>query len=301
MSTLLIKKYIRENYGLAITGIRWLKSGIANRNYLIITRNKKYLFKIYSYRTLAQTEFELKVSDYLHRKRFPSPAVVKNRNTKLFGQYDGKPCALFIYVDGQILKKISPKILLKIGRQIALLHKLLKNKKETVRRENWDLASIKNKVKKFRPAILKKSYPNKREIIDFLDRELAKIDLPVSLPSGLTHQDIKPDNIVVDKRGKIHFIDFDNMYYGSLLVDFMTTVIWTCFTKNKFNHYYFKFLIKGYEQQRKFSTLEKKYFDQALRFRLLRETFIWIWLYSDKKAQRLCNNFLSRYRLLFIS
>src|SRR3989344_1150176 len=295
MSILLIRKFISDHYGLAITSIRFIKSGVANRNYLIVTAQKKYLFKIYSYRTPAQTEFEVKILNYLNQKHFPCSPVVKNKQGKLFGQYESKPAALFVYVEGQILKKISIRTMVKIGRQIGFLHKLLKNKKETVQRENWDLVGIKSKVKKFRPRVLKKKYPHKEEIMNFLDQELAKIDLPGSLPTGLTHQDIKPDNIVVDRHGKLHFIDFDNMYEGTLLVDFMTTVIWICFQKNKFNRLYFKALIKGYEQQRKFSNLEKKFFDQALRFRLLREAFIWIWLYSDKKAQRLCRSFTNVY------
>ena len=288
-----IKRFLTKTYNLEIQSLVRLNQGMANTNYLV---NKSYIFKIYSVRTVKQLSFELEVLKQLKRKRFPSPRVVKNNKGKLYSVYHRRPCAVFEYIKGKMLKKATPSSLKEVGKQTAKLHKLLKNKQQKVSRVKWDFVDVKKALKKERKGIIKKRFPQAKERLDFLQQELNKIKLPNSLVKGFTHQDIKPDNIVISKSGKMSFIDFDNSYRGVLLIDLMTTVIWTCFKNNKLYKPYFNAYLKGYNSQRKLTVQENKYIYEVLKFRVLREILIWMWLYNDSRARKHVNYLIRIYK-----
>jgi Ser/Thr protein kinase RdoA (MazF antagonist) len=115
---------------------------------------------------------------------------------------------------------------------------------------------------------------------------------------GLTHQDFKPENIIEDGMGSLHVIDFDNLYYGVLLYDIMTAVIWLCFENNYLRKDLFVNLLEGYESERCLCQREIEHIDDALRFRLLREIFDWPRQYMNAHAVEQCQYFMGLYRRL---
>ena len=96
------------------------------------------------------------------------------------------------------------------------------------------------------------------------------------LPRGGTHQDIKPENVLVKNNHSVNgIIDFDNGYYGDLLHDITTTICWYCFKGHRLNFRLFENFISSYQDERKLSDIEKEYFYQGIKFRLIREAIIW--------------------------
>ena len=144
--------------------------------------------------------------------------------------------------------------------------------------------------------MIQKKYPDAKALIGFIQKELSNIVFPNKLPQGVTHQDVKPENIVKDARGAIHFIDFDACYRGILLYDVMTPIIWMCFTKGgQLRKQHIQSYVRGYQGVRKLEQKEKKHFFDALKFRLLREAFVWPMRFSAAIAKPKSRHFVKAY------
>lgn len=295
-----IKNFLEKNYGIKAISLSRIKQGVINSNYLVdIGRPEFLLFKIYNLRKSKQVVFELELFEHLKKNNFSSPRVIKNNKGALFSLFKGIPCVLLNYIPGRVLDKITLDILYKIGVKLGALHNLLRDYNQTTEREMRDPEHIRDCVKNDSRKIVENKFPEADELLEFLDKELGKLDFPDNLPVGITHQDVKPENIILGDGDEISFIDFDYAYRGVLLYDMMTTVIWTCFENYKLDRARLESFIAGYEKSRIMAETEKNFLDDALRFRLLREAFIWPWLLLPHEiAKSKSDYFIKLYRNL---
>ena len=222
----IIKDFLEKNYGVKAVALSRIKQGVINSNYLVDAgRPDFFLFKIYNLRKPEQVFFELELFEYLEKNAFSSPRVIKNSKKELFSLFELNPCVLLTYIPGHVLKKITPEILYEVGVKLGGLHVLLRDYEQPVEREMRDYRHIKNYVKNDSRKIIENGFPNAENFLVFVNNELDKFDFPEDLPVGITHQDVKPENIILGNSGKISFIDFDYAYRGVLLYDIMTAVI----------------------------------------------------------------------------
>ncbi|MFH1979259.1 MAG: homoserine kinase [Patescibacteria group bacterium] len=294
---MLAKRVVLKEYDIDITSLKKIKEGVINLNYRVLTGSGECLLKIYNWRKPEEVEFELGVLDYLASKNFPCPRIIKNRQGDFYSFIQDKPVVLLDYISGETLREISSETLYKTGVLTGRLHRVLRGYKQSVKKD-WRLSPPPEDFKKYLK-IEVGQFPKARNFIDFIVAEFEKIDLPTDLPQGITHQDIKPDNILVDKGGGLSFIDFDNIYRGALLYDIMTVVVWTCFKENVLCDDSLDSFLQGYELERGLTNLERKYFNNALRFRLLREAFAWgPTRFNTRLAKKNCRSFLTSYKNL---
>lgn len=182
------------------------------------------------------------------------------------------------------------------------MHVILRKTRPAVKKEGWDLEQIKRLLKTHRRDILHGAFPRANALLDFLDGELSTISLPTGLPKGLTHQDIKPENVIAREDKIVSIIDFDNGYYGELLHDITTTIIWWACPKQRLDTKLAHQFIQAYEKKRKLTPLERNaLYGEALRFRLLREMLIWPMRvqHDVPQARKQVEKFMHMYRNLF--
>jgi len=227
-----IQQHFMQHFKLHQPTIRPITYGVINFNYLIETSDQKYLFKIYNLSDEKNLAFELSILDFLSTKRFPCPRIVSDRRQRLYHFFDAKPAVLLNYIPGRMITDITPDQMHRIGSGVGLLHRLLMDFRQPIERVTWEVVDMERHIQNRSAEIIQKNYPDAIEFVGFVAREFQKLDFPDNLPQGLTHQDVKPENIIIDNTGRISFVDFNDCYRGTLLVDVMTTIIWACFRED---------------------------------------------------------------------
>ncbi|MCU0821166.1 MAG: phosphotransferase [Spirochaetes bacterium] len=293
-----IKRILREDYGIKALAVEKIKVGVINSNYIVNSDSGDYLFKIYNLHNDREVRFELNILEFLGGYNFPCPRIIRNTRGGLLVKYSGRPVVLLSFIPGRMALEPPPDVMRTVGVLAGRLHKLLRNFKQPVKIFTWEPADIGRLIRTESENIIKKKYPDAENFVGFIAGQFKQMKFPGTLPVGMTHQDIKPENIIVDDKGKISFIDFNNCYRGVLIYDAMTTVIWSCFRNGDLREDLFSQYILGYNESRPFTGIEKEYCFDALRFRLLRETFVWPMRFKPGVAREKGEPFLLSYRNL---
>jgi Ser/Thr protein kinase RdoA (MazF antagonist) len=288
-------EFLQKTYGVEVKNEASIQSGVANTNVLITSDHGKYIFKTYKTKSFKEASNELGILEFLSEKSFPSPLIRKTNLGKLITLYDNKPSTLLYYIEGTVLDIVSDVILEKIGEQMGALHILLKNNTFKDAHPRWEPKDMITILEKNKETLKRNGFEKEGE---YVLSELRSITYPQNLPQGMTHQDVKPENIIISADKKIYFLDFGNAFNGTLLYDALTTIIWTCFEKGTPIKGFIESYLKGYEQKRPLTNEEREHFQDALMFRILRESVIWMWLYADKKAKEKTNYFIQLYKSL---
>ena len=291
--------FLKNEYGLARPYARRMPQGVIDFNYAVFSGKQQYVFKMFNTRNSEQVNFELSALQRLARFDFKTPRLVLTKLNKRASTIAGRPCALLRFIPGRTLLHPNLDDMRIIGHMLGELHVRLGKIQQKVKKQTWEPKDIKRYLKTCRGSIIRKRYPKAGAIISFIQKELASITFPDGLPQSVTHQDVKPENIIKDECGIIHFIDFDACYRGIMLYDVMTPIIWMGFTKSgQLRRPYIKAIITGYQHARVLTPKEKRHLYDALRFRLLREAFVWPMRFSPRVAQPKSERFMRAYKKL---
>ena len=269
-----IRFFLQSEYNIKIDLLKHINTGVINTNYICKSGNKKYILKLYNFKSANEIYFEIEVLEFLKRKSFPSPRLLPSINGEFILTFQKKPCVLFAYIEGSNLQTMTPKIMEQVAILQASMHNALKNFVPVSIKSTWDPQELKSLLKNNKNTITSSDFPDGLKFMNFAERELEKYTFPEDLPKGVTHQDIKPENILVEGDNVKGIVDFDNSYFGFLLFDIATTIIWSCFKSERFDKKMFLCFINSYSKERLLTELEKKYLQDSIKFRLAREVFI---------------------------
>jgi len=254
-----------------------IKKGIENTNYLLKTRNKKYILTIFEKRVQKKDlPFFMNLMDKLSKYKINCPKPQRNKKGSFLIKIKNKTGSIVSFVEGKDKLKLNPKDCYEIGKNIAKLHRASKKiklyRKNSLSLKEWPklLNKIGNKSKIISPdlnSLMKNS---------FLE---IKNKWPKNLPNGIIHGDLFIDNIFFKNNKFSGYIDFYFACNDFLIYEIAICINALCFDKknNKFifNKKKSTNLIKGYSKIRKFSINEKKSLNilckgAALRYLLTR-------------------------------
>jgi len=248
------KKFKVEN----IINFKGIKQGIENTNYLLKSRNNKFILTIFEKR-VSQNEipFFMKLMDQLNDLKINCPKPLKNKSGNYLIRIKNKTACIVSFLDGKDKKKLNIKNCFDIGKVIAKMHlsskkiKLYRKNSMGIKNLNPLLNSIKFKSKKF---------VNIEKFLNNNFRDIKK-KWPIGLPSGIIHGDLFIDNIFFKNNKLSGIIDFYFAANDYFMYEIAICVNALCFDKknSKFliNKNKVKNLIKGYESIRKISIKEK--------------------------------------------
>jgi len=252
---LIINKQYNTKKFVSFKGI---KKGIENTNYLLKSKNEKYILTIFEKRvSKKEIPFFMKLMDQLSNSKINCPKPLRNFKENYLFKLKNKTACIVSFLKGKDKKTLNLKNCYDVGKVIAEMHsstkkiKLYRKNSMGVQSLNPLINSIKFKSKKF------------INIEKFLNTNFKDIKKkwPKKLPSGIIHGDLFIDNIFFKNNKLSGIIDFyfaANDYY---MYEIAICVNALCFDKdkNKFilNKKKVKNLIKGYESIKKISTKEK--------------------------------------------
>ncbi len=264
---------IEKNYNLGkIVSFKGIKKGIENTNYLLKTKDKKFILTLFERRVQKKDlPFFMNLMDKLSKYKINCPKPQKNKRGSFLIKIKNKTASIVSFVEGKDKLKLNPKNCYEIGKNIAKFHRASKKiklyRRNSLSLKDWPklLNNIGNKSKIISPnlsSLMKNSFLQ------------IKNNWPKNLPHGIIHADLFIDNIFF-KKNKFHgYIDFYFACNDFLIYEIAICINALCFDKknNKFvfNKKKSKNLIKGYSKIRKFSTKEKKALNVLCRGAALR-------------------------------
>ena len=252
--------YINKKFEIEkIIDFKGIKQGIENTNYLLRSKNKKFILTIFEKRVVRkEIPFFINLMDELNNSKINCPKPLKNKNGKYLIKINNKIACIVSFLKGKDKKSLNLKNCHDIGKTIAEMH--LSTKKINFFRKNSMgikflnplLNSIKFKSKKF------------TNIEKFLKTNFKDIKKkwPKKLPDGIIHGDLFIDNIFFKNNKLSGIIDFYFAANDFFMYEIAICINALCFDKKnlKFllNKKKVKNLIKGYESIKKISVKEKK-------------------------------------------
>jgi len=280
---------IAQKFGLnKIVRFQGIKKGIENTNYLLKTKNQKYILTIFEKRVQKKDlPFFMNLMEKFNNHNINCPRPIKNKNGKYLISIKNKPASIVTFIEGKDKKKLNNKNCYEIGKNVAKLHlssnKIKLFRKNSMSINNMDklLKNINFKSKKIVPSLQSILIKNLNEI---------KKQWPQKLPKGIIHGDLFIDNIFFKKNKFVGFIDFYFSCNDYLMYEIAICINALCF-ENKNGKFFMNKkkvinLIKGYESIKKISLLEKNNLNilcrgAALRYLLSR---IYDYLNTPKTA-----------------
>ena len=236
-----------------------IKQGIENTNYLLKSRNNKFILTIFEKR-VSQKEipFFMKLMDQLNNLKINCPKPLKNKSGNYQIRIKNKMASIVSFLDGKDKKKLNLKNCFDVGKMVAQIHlsskkiRLYRKNSMGIKNLNPLLNSIKFKSKKF---------INIEKFLKNNFRDIKK-KWPKGLPNGIIHGDLFIDNIFFKNNRLSGVIDFYFAANDYFMYEIAICVNALCFDKKKskflINKKKVKNLIKGYESIKKISIKEKK-------------------------------------------
>jgi len=264
---------IEKKYNLGkIIYFKGIKKGIENTNYLLKTKNKKFILTLFEKRVQKKdVPFFMNLMDKLSKYKINCPEPQRNKKGSFLIKIKNKTASIVSFVEGKDKLKLNPNNCYEIGKNIAKLHEASKKiklyRKNSLSLKEWPklLNRIGNKSKTISPSLdglMKNSFLQ------------IKNKWPKNLPYGIIHADLFIDNIFF-KKNKFHgYIDFYFACNDFLMYEIAICINALCFDKKNNNFIFNKKkssnLIKGYSKIRRFSEKEKKSLNVLCRGAALR-------------------------------
>lgn len=275
--------YINKKFNLEkFINFQGIKQGIENTNYLLRTKNKKFILTIFEKRvSKKEIPFFLKLMDRLNNSKINCPKPLRTINGNYLIKLKNKTACIVSFLEGKDKKKLNSKNCFEIGKIIAQMHlvtkkiKLFRKNSMNVKNLNPLLKSIKFKSKK------------SNDLEKFLVNNLKNIkkNWPKKLPKGIIHGDLFIDNIFFKKNKLSGIIDFYFAANDYLMYEIAICINALCFDKKnskfKINKKKIKNLIKGYESIKKISLKEKKSLNILCKGAAIRYLLTRIYDYSN--------------------
>jgi len=251
-----------------------IAEGSENSNFLLHTSAGAYILTLYEKRVdRSDLPFFLGLMEHLAKKGISCPLPVHRRDGAVIGELAGRPAALITFLEGMWMRRPTAMHCREVGKALAALH--LAGADFPLSRPNalaidgwrklWD--GSRDRADEVEEGLA-------REVDG--DFELLARDWPVSLPTGVIHADLFPDNVFFlgDRlSGLIDFYFACNDFYA---YDIATCLNAWCFEKDHaFNLTKGTALLAGYQSERPLSEAERLALPvlargSALRFMLTR-------------------------------
>ncbi|MEZ4868826.1 MAG: homoserine kinase [Caldilineaceae bacterium] len=264
-----------------------LTAGTVQTNLLLRTSQGPFVLRYYRQnRSFEAVLFEVHLINYLKRKGYPCPGVIRNVRGKYAGVYGGRPYAIFEFIAGEHVEEPTAAQQAQLIQQVAELHNLTKRYRPTYTSYRWNynvafcaaMATAKANELATRAA---------QEKLAWYRQELAKLVLPAALPKGVCHADFHFSNMLFQD-GHFHaLLDFDDANYTYLTFD-LTTLIepftfrWDTWQEvapgaNAFDFSAARQTVAHYQRYRPLNALERKYFFDVVKLGIFIDC---LWFFS---------------------
>lgn len=228
-----------------------INHGFANKNFEIHTTKGKYLLRFPKQQTIENQEKECLLMQVLKWYDFPTAYPIADKNGRSVSGTDKFTCILYEFIEGEI-PKINTNTVTNIALALSYLHKIPTNsipqKSNTIQPNGIEeLISKFSSARNQLPAIFKRFNECYLRLKPFLY---------ISLPAGLIHGDLFPDNTIFSGNQLKAIIDFEEFCIDYFLFDIGMTINGFCFRNNQLDNMLLDNFITTYQITRKLTKTE---------------------------------------------
>lgn len=272
-----IAELVEQHYGLGKLAFAvGIAQGVENSNYLLdVTtkdgREEKYILTLYEKRVKhEELPFFIDLMKHLNLKGIACPAPIARTDGSYFSEVQGKQAALVSFLSGRSRTVLKNPHVSEVGKALAQLHIASGDFKQTrvnaLSVAGWEslAASLAGKLDSITPGL---------DALVADELVYLKNEWPASqtLPRGIIHADLFPDNVFFEDDTLSGLIDFYFACEDALAYDVAITLNAWCFEHQKeFNATKSRLLLQHYQAVRALSDAEKKSFNVLLRGAALR-------------------------------
>lgn len=252
---------ILSKYNLIPLHYEGIKDGILNTNYLIFTSKGKFVLRVLEgHRSYEAEKEEL---DFLLELNTIIPCSVpcSTVDGEVLIKYNGRMMSLFYFVEGEKLTEINENFLTQIGRLLGKMHLFSKNKVLN-RKTRIDEKYYFSKINMEQVPITEEERKNLLSLYE----KISMIDFS-SLPCGVIHNDIFPDNIFVKDGVVSGIIDFNDSTFAPFIFDLGIVINYWIRINNfppEIEKRYVEIFLNSYESVRKLTPEEKSLLDMGI-------------------------------------
>lgn len=258
-----------------------IAEGTENSNFLLHTSEGSFILTLYEKRVeKSDLPFFLGLMDHLAGKGISCPLPVHRQDGGIIGTLAGRPAAIITFLEGMWPRRPTAAHCREVGRVLASMHvagaDFPMTRQNALALDGWkDLwAASRGRADEVEPGLA-------REV----DADFAVFEdsWPASLPAGIIHADLFPDNVFFLGEKLSGLIDFYFACNDLLAYDLVTCLNAWCFEKDmSYNVTKGAALLAGYQSVRPLTDDEKQALPilargSALRFMLTR---LYDWLHG---------------------
>lgn len=269
----------------ALTSSKGIAEGVENSNYLVHTDRGAFILTLYEKRVAPNDlPFFLNLMDHLATKGFTCPTPVKDRAGNTLKTLAGRPAALISFLEGMWIRRPLARHCEALGAALARMH--VSASDFPMQRPNALSCAA------WRP-LLEDCGAGADSVQPGLHEELAReLDVleaiwPATLPRGVIHADLFPDNVFFLNERLSGVIDFYFACTDALAYDVAICLNAWCFeSDNSFNVTKARAMLSAYRAVRALSAQEYEALQvlargAAMRFALTR---LYDWLNTPQGA-----------------
>jgi homoserine kinase type II len=286
---------ILSQYSLGtFTKSKPISQGTVQTNYLIHTRQGKYVFRYYENRAPESVLFESELLTYLKSRQYPCPAPIPDQQGACVGTYQGKSFVIFEFVAGHHIDHPTEHHKQQLIQKVAELQILTRDyqPRYLAYRLNYDITHCRDLA-----ALEAKKISTQEALEKFawLDFQLSNLDLPDSLPKGICHCDFHFSNVLFRDDQFIGLIDFDDANYTYLIFDLVSLIdswAWP-FQSDRLDLAQAREIVQAYNAHRPLRSIERRHIFDVHKLSIL---FDCIWFFGRGNA----NNLYEKRKIEFL-
>ena len=234
--------------------------GIQNSNYIINTKNQKFILTIFEDKyVVSNINYFIKLLLFCRKYNFNCPYPIIDKNKKYINFINRKPSCLFSFIEGRSLNNFTQNSIKNVGINLAKLHLITNNYTQQIK-TRFDFSFFDNVIKKYEVYFLKHDI-SLIDIFKTILHDYKKLNSK-DIPKGTIHGDLFPDNVLFNEKNQITgFLDFYFSDFNYLISDIAIVIISWCFYLDNNNKYILDFdkiniLLKNYSKVRKIHSNE---------------------------------------------
>lgn len=269
-----------EAYGLAFESFEPLPAhGTVNSNFRLRASGRVWFLRLNEGKREADVAGEVALVDRLRAHGLRTPEIVRAKDGRPIVPAAGRPATLFPWLDGREAQPnaTEPSTVALVGHALGRLHRAGWGMSQAeLPRNYYSLDELERRLDTFRDDM------RVADIVPALRYELDRARRRRSSVSGLIHQDLFPDNVLVDDTGGlVAVLDFEQATWGLLIYDVAVAINAWCWTGSRIHKPAAEAVLAAYEAVRPLDLSERsRLVDEArlaaARFAITRITDVFL-------------------------